>query len=133
VYTVNYKEFTMFKKILLAAMIAGSIGSVALPASAAVIIVREAPPPPRDEVMPAPRHGYTWASGHWEWRNNKHQWVRGTWIRDRKGYVYHGPTWQEHDGRWQMSKGAWIRGQQDDDHDGVKNKDDHRPNNPNRS
>lgn len=123
----------MIKKILLAAMIAGSFGSVAIPASAAVVIVREAPPAPRDEAIPSPRHGYVWAPGHWEWRHDRHQWVGGTWIRARTGYVYHAPAWEQHEGAWRMTPGTWARGQQDDDHDGVKNKDDAHPNNPNRS
>ena len=123
----------MIKKILLAAMIAGSFGSVVIPASAAVVIVREAPPAPREEVIPAPRHGYVWAPGHWEYRGHKHQWIAGTWIRARAGYVYHAPVWEEHDGGWRMKPGSWARGQQDDDHDGIKNKDDNHPNNPNRS
>jgi hypothetical protein len=120
----------MMKKILLAALVAGSFGAVALPSSAAVVYVREAPPPPRTETMPPPRHGYVWAPGHWEWKHRRHTWVGGSWIRDRKGYVYNAPTWQEHDGRWQMQRGAWKRGNRDNDGDGVRNKDDARPNNP---
>lgn len=123
----------MMKKLLIAALVAGSLGSVALPSTAAVVIVREAPPPPRAERMPEARRGYTWVAGHWDYRNNHHQWVKGSWLRDRNGYVYHQPTWAEHDGKWQMSRGEWARGQRDNDGDGVKNRDDRRPNNPNRN
>ena len=135
VYNYNIltvQEMKMMKKILLAALVAGSLGSVAIPSSASIVIVRTAPPPPRTEVMPPPRHGYVWAPGHWEWRHHRHTWVRGNWMRDRKGYVYNAPTWQEHNGRWHMQRGAWARGNRDNDGDGVRNKDDARPNNPNR-
>jgi hypothetical protein len=121
----------MFKKILLAALIAGSFGSVTVPVLAAVVIVRQAPPPPREERMPTARHGYTWAPGHWEWRHQRHTWVRGSWMRDRRGYVYHNPSWEERDGRWHMQRGNWSR--RDKDGDGVPNGQDNRPNNPNRN
>jgi hypothetical protein len=121
----------MIKKILLATVIATAFVGVAAPVSAAVVIVREAPPPPRDEVVPAPRHGYVWAAGHWEWKHNRHTWVPGSWIRARKGYVYHAPTWEERNGSWHMRRGSWARG--DNDHDGIPNGMDNHPNNPARN
>ncbi len=120
----------MIRKILLATVVAATFGSIATPASA-VIYVRVAPPEPRVEVVPQPRHGYTWAAGHWEWRNHKHVWVAGNWIRDRKGYRYNQPAWAERDGRWYMKRGSWARG--DADGDGVRNSQDRAPNNPNRN
>jgi hypothetical protein len=126
------KEIVMLKKLLIASLLAGSLGSVALPASSAVIIVREAPPALRAERMPPPRAGYLWVPGHWDWRNNHHIWVKGAWLRDRAGYVYHQPAWEQRDGRWHMARGAWVRGQRDRDGDGVPNRLDSRPNNPNR-
>lgn len=123
----------MMKTLLAAAMLAGSLVSVALPASAGVIIVREAPPQLRVERTPDARRGYLWAPGHWEWKHQRHVWVRGVWLRDRAGYVYQQPAWNEHDGRWQLTRGQWRRGQRDRDGDGVPNRDDRRPNNPNRS
>jgi hypothetical protein len=122
----------MIKKLLIAAMLTGSLGSVALPASSAVIVVREAPPPVRSERTPPPRRGYLWVPGHWDWKNHRHVWVRGAWLRDRPGYVYNRPVWEERDGRWQMVRGNWVRGQRDRDGDGVPNRFDNRPNNPNR-
>jgi hypothetical protein len=99
------------------------------------VIVREAPPPPRAERMPAPRHGYVWAPGHWEWQPGKHVWQRGHWERERRGYVYREPVWEERDGRWVMSRGGWERHRpgRDRDGDGVPNRVDDRPDNPNRS
>ena len=75
----------MVRKIMLAAMLAGILGSIAVPASA-VIYVRVAPPEPRVEVGPQPRRGYAWSAGHWQWKKHKHVWVAGNWARgDRDG------------------------------------------------
>ena len=120
----------MIKKILAAAMLAASLGSIATSAGAEIII-RVAPPQPRVEVAPQPRRGYVWVAGHWGWRNRQHHWVAGNWIRERRGYHYNQPAWVERDGRWSMQRGAWRRG--DRDRDGVPNNQDRAPNNPNRS
>ena len=132
----------MLKRIILAAAVAGAIGSVAIPASAQ-IIVRIAPPPPRAESVPAPRRGSIWVPGHWDWRNPQHVWVGGTWVRERRGYSYNQPQWVERNGRWQMTRGNWRRGDRDGDGipnrmdrdrdgDGVRNSQDRAPDNPRR-
>jgi hypothetical protein len=121
------------KKLLIAALLASSLGSITAPAVSAVVVVREAPPAPRAERVPAARRGYVWAPGHWEWKYGKHVWERGHWIRARRGYVYREPTWEERDGRWTMQRGGWDRTRRDRDGDGVPNRVDSRPNNPNRS
>ncbi len=92
------------------------------------------PPPPRFERVPPPRQGYVWAPGHYEWRGNRYVWMRGTWVQARPGYVYRAPQWRERDGRWEYRRGDWERGQmrRDRDHDGVPDRFDSRPNNPNR-
>lgn len=116
----------MMKKTLLAMMIAASIGtlSTSLPATADVI-VKVAPPPPRHEVVPAPRRGYVWTPGYWEWRRGRYVWVNGVYVKARPGYRYAAPRWVEHEGHYRMEQGRWDR-----DHDGVPNKYDHAPNNP---
>jgi hypothetical protein len=120
----------MIKQAIAAALTVAALG-VALPSYSATVIVRTAPPPPRQEAVPEARRGYVWRAGHWDWRGNKHVWVKGQWVKARRGYHYVQPTWVEDNGRWRMSRGAWRRG--DADGDGVRNKDDRRPNNPNRS
>ena len=114
----------MIRKILAAAMIAASLGSigVATPAAAVTIYVLTAPPPMRVETVPAPRRGYTWSPGYWNWRNERHQWVAGSWVRDRPGYKYHETKWEQHDRGWHMERGNWKR--HDADHDGIPNKKD---------
>jgi len=121
----------MIRKIFIAAMLAGTIGSIATPASA-VTYVRIAPPEPRAESVPEHRRGYTWSAGHWEWKNRHHVWVSGKWVKDKRGHHYSQPTWSQHsDGRWYMTQGNWKRG--DSDHDGVRNGQDRAPNNPYRN
>ena len=123
----------MIKKLLIAAMLAGSLGSVTLPATSATIIIQNAPPPPRAERVPPPRRGYVWAPGYWDWRGHRHVWVKGSWMRERRGYVYHQPRWEQQDGKWRMDRGSWTPGGRDNDRDGVPNRDDRRPNDPRRN
>ena len=121
----------MIAKPLVAASLAVLSWSALLPvASAAQPIVQVAPPPPRVEVEPAPRHGMVWSPGHWEWRHQRHVWVPGTWIQARPGYVYAQPEWRQVNGRWAWQAGHWNRG--DRDGDGVPNRYDRRPGNPHR-
>ena len=84
-------------------------------------------------VVPAPRRGYVWAPGYWDWRGSRHIWVGGRWVREREGYAYHPHRWVEHDGRWRLERGRWDRAHRDSDGDGVPDRFDRRPNNPNRS
>jgi hypothetical protein len=156
-HTVHHKEYIM-KKLLIAAILATSIGSLAAPAMAAteIIVVRKAPPAPRHEVVPAARHGYVWAPGYWNWNGHRYAWVKGKYVKARAGYHWSAPSWQERDGRWQFNRGAWQRGDRDRDgvpnrfdrdrdndgvpnrydrdrdNDGVPNRHDDRPDNPRR-
>lgn len=87
-----------------------------------------APPPPRYEAVPRARRGQVWVAGHWEWRGRRHVWAPGHWVKARRGQHYRQPQWvQQKNGRWEMHNGRWDR-----DGDGVPNRNDHRPNNPNR-
>jgi hypothetical protein len=133
-----------FHKLLIASLAAGAFGTIAAPAVADTVIIREAPPAPRAERTPPPRRGYVWAPGHYEYRNGHYTWMRGTWMRERHGYAYNAPTWVQRDGSWVMERGGWRRGDRDGDGvrnghdrdrdgDGVPNRMDTRPNNPNRS
>ncbi len=79
----------------------------------------QAPPPPRHEATPRPRHGMAWVPGHWEWRGHRHVWMGGHWVKARPGYHYRPVQWQERDGRWHMQPGGWDR-----DGDGIPNRYD---------
>lgn len=146
-----------FRPLAAAAAVALAAAAFAAPASAQVSVdVRVGPPAPRYEVVPAPRAGYVWTPGYWDWRAGRHYWVNGTWARERPGYVYTEPRWVNDGGRWVLYRGAWARGpgygppghaygRRDRDHDGVPNRRDRdrdgdgvpnrydrRPDNPNR-
>lgn len=128
----------LMKKVLVSALFAaGMIAAVAtpLPSVAAVdVYVNIGPPPERFERVPEPRRGYVWSPGYWDWRGNKHVWVRGSSVREREGYSYQPHRWVERDGRWNLERGRWDRARgRDSDGDGVPDRLDRHPNNPNRS
>jgi hypothetical protein len=116
----------MFKHTLLAAIVAATLGTVAAPSMAAPVrvSVNIAPPELRYEAVPAARRGYDWTPGYWNWNRsrNNHNWVAGSWVRSRPGYMYAQPTWVDRGGRWEQQRGAWAR--RDLDRDGVRNGND---------
>ncbi len=144
------------RKLLLGALAVSSIGLLPLPAAAQLSVYLDvAPPAPRYEVVPAPRAGYVWQPGYWDWRGDRHYWRKGYWVRERPGYYWHPSRWENDNGRWVMREGGWHRERyafydgrgrggdrdrdgvpnrydRDRDNDGVPNRYDERPNNPNR-
>jgi WXXGXW repeat (2 copies) len=125
----------MIKKLLIATLVASSFAAVPLLATAQprAVVINVAPPAPRQEAVPAPRRGYVWVPGYYELHGRRHVWAQGHWIKARTGYAYTAPRWVESNGNWRMEQGRWARGNRDNDGDGVRNRDDARPNNPNRS
>lgn len=136
----------MKRKLLLGAMIASSLYVLPMPAAAETYI-KVAPPAPRHEKAHSHRNGHVWVPGYWDWRGQRHVWVKGHYVRERPGYVYHAHRWQERDGRWVLERGRWNRGpagdrdrdgipnrlDRDKDNDGVRNRNDSHPNNPRRN
>jgi len=139
------------KKLVITAGTAAllSLGAFVLPATAQAqvgISVQIGPPPPVQEVVPAPRPGYVWAPGHYEYNHNRYEWRKGNWMAERPGYAYHSADWVERNGRWYYSQGRWDHDEHragrpdqvgydrdhDRDRDGVPNKYDHRPDDPRR-
>jgi hypothetical protein len=131
----------MLKKVLLAVAVASSF--TAAMAAQRAIVITEAPPAVREERAPEYRHGYDWAPGHWAWRNGQYAWVEGHYIRERRGMHWVPERWVQRNGHWEMVAGRWERGEHrgqymgnrgmgDRDHDGVPNRYDEHPNNPNR-
>lgn len=106
-----------------------------------------APPPPSapayDEPVPPPRRGQVWIPGHWEYQGDNYYWVHGKFEAARSGYYYRQPEWQQDGNRWAYRGGGWIRGLQgrntrpsmnndlDSDGDGVPNRLDRLPADPN--
>lgn len=123
----------MIKPILATAMLALSatafVPSIASAQVGVSVVIGNPPPPPRYERMPAPRAGYVWAPGYWDWNGHRHVWAGGHWLRERPGYVYAQPYWVERGGRWYREEARWNRGPHGDrDHDGVPNRYDRHDN-----
>jgi hypothetical protein len=71
-----------------------------------------APPPPRYEVVPAPRAGYVWAPGYWSWEESHHHhvWHGGYWVREHRGERWVPHQWIARDGRYHFNEGHWEGG-----------------------
>jgi hypothetical protein len=116
------------RKLLIAGLSAALLGVAAIPAQARSNVdfyVNIAPPVAYYEAVPAPRAGFVWVPGFWDWRHDRHHWVGGHWIRHRPGYYYEPVRWHHRDGRYYRS-GGW----RDSDRDGVPNRYDRAPYNP---
>lgn len=99
------------RKTFFAALLvtAGAVATPGLSSAAVNIDIDVAPPAPRIEVVPAPRPGYIWAPGYWEWRGHHHVWVRGRFIHERRGYHWVQPRWVQAGPRWHYDRGHWER------------------------
>lgn len=119
----------MFKKKFAIAVLAAASAGAFVPTVAGAetyTIVRVAPPAPVQEVIPAPRHGWVWAPGFYDYRGNQYVWVQGHWMRERSGHEWREARWVEtRHGEWRRVGGGWERGAYGDrDHDGVPNRHD---------
>lgn len=96
------------RNILLCALL--GVGSIAMPAAAQISInIGIAPPPLRYEVVPAPRSGFTWAPGYWQWQDQRHVWATGRWIAVRPGSYWVADRWEPRDGRHYYEPGRWAQ------------------------
>jgi hypothetical protein len=103
------------RKLILGSLVAATLTGISIPAAARTNVdfsLHVGPPVAPVEYVPAPRRGYVWVPGYWDWRGHRHHWVRGHWKRHRPGY-YHAPA------RWR-----------DADRDGVPNRYDRAPLDP---
>ncbi|GAB3656647.1 YXWGXW repeat-containing protein [Ramlibacter alkalitolerans] len=109
------------------------------------VIVQPAPPAPVYEAIPAPRQGYVWAPGHYEWRGGQYAWIPGEWMTARPGFAWRSGHWEQaRNGSWEFVAGHWMRTDDfaynddrrgpygDRDRDGVVNRDDRYPRDPSR-
>ena len=117
----------MWKRMTIVGVCALASATATLPTAAADISVTIAPPAARYEIVPAPRHGYEWAPGHWTWRHGRYEWVDGRWLRARDGMHWHPDRWEHRGDRWYRVEGGW-RAQpyayRDSDRDGIPNRFD---------
>jgi hypothetical protein len=91
-------------------------------------LIAVAPPAPRYEVVPAPRAGFVWVPGNWQWQQSAYGWRAGYWERARPDYVYAPGSWVRADGGWRWAEPNWRRAERrayrDDRHDHHDRHDD---------
>ena len=96
-------------KALLASLLLSSATLFATAAAAAKeVTVDVAPPADRHEATPAPRAGYVWAPGHWEWRGRFYSWTSGTWIVEHgRGQQWVADRWEQVGSQYHFLPGHW--------------------------
>lgn len=107
----------MKRPLTLATMITlGAAAWMPLPSMAQTglgLVINSAPPAPRFESVPAPRRGYVWAPGYWNWDGGRHVWTGGHWESARDGYQYQSSEWVRDNGGYRLRGGGWQQmGQQ---------------------
>lgn len=108
--TTNIRHLLAGIPVALAIAATATLTFAAPPASAREIIIAPvAPPPPRVEVIPAPRAGRVWESGHWHWVGQRYAWVPGGWRPVVVGSRFVPGGWRHHGRRWAWSEGRWER------------------------
>jgi YXWGXW repeat-containing protein len=118
------------KKLITGSLVAATLG-LSIPAAARTnvdLVVNFGPPPVQYEYVPAPRAGFVWVPGYWDWRHGRYHWVAGHWLRHRAGYAYVPARWVDYGGRWHYSRPVWRSA--DRDRDGIPNRYDRFPDNP---
>ena len=73
------------------------------------IYADQAPPAPKEEHAPAPRDGFIWGQGHWEWSGKSFFWVNGNWVVQRHGMRYIPDHWEADADRWHFVPAHWER------------------------
>ncbi|HEX3895828.1 MAG TPA: YXWGXW repeat-containing protein [Rudaea sp.] len=93
--------------VLCAALGVGASMSPGISSARAFVDIDVAPPAARVEVAPAPRAGYIWAPGYWNWEGHRHVWVGGRWMHERHGHHWVNDNWEQRNGHWHYDKGHW--------------------------
>lgn len=98
------------RQLIIASMLAVGAVTATAPTQARVNVeIAIAPPAPLYEPVPAPRHGYVWAPGYWNWNGHKHVWSKGHWMRERHGEHWVAQNWHRQGDRWSFQDGRWER------------------------
>jgi hypothetical protein len=74
-----------------------------------VVVVREAPPPPRFERPgPMPGPGFVWVNGYWVRQGPQWAWVGGHWEHPpRAGARWEDPRWERSGVEFRFRAGGW--------------------------
>jgi hypothetical protein len=75
----------------------------------AEVVVTEAPPPPRREVIgTAPTARHEWVEGYWVYKNGRYVWISGHWeLRPRERAVWVPGHWDHTPRGWVWRPGHW--------------------------
>jgi hypothetical protein len=104
------RDMSTIRNALLANLIlAASLVVAPTIASAANDSADVAPPAPRVEPV-APREGYIWAPGYWEWNGRAYKWVSGSYIYERRAAHWVADRWEQVGPHWQHVHGHWEQG-----------------------
>ena len=96
------------RKTLFASLLAaGLVAAPGLSQARVYVDVDVAPPAPMVETVPAPRHGYVWAPGYWDYNGHKHVWAKGHWEREHHGQHWVADQWVQKGDRWHREHGHW--------------------------
>jgi hypothetical protein len=68
---------------------------------------RHAPPAVRVERW-APRRGFVWVNGYWDWQGDNYVWVGGHYERERRGQRWRDRRWEDRNGEWVSVDGGWV-------------------------
>src|SRR5436190_4530300 len=73
------------------------------------VIVTQAPPDPRLEVIGvAPSTAHIWVRGYWVHRNGQYVWIAGHWeLRPRPGAIWVPGHWDSTSRGWVLTPGHW--------------------------
>jgi len=111
--------------IVLPALLALSVTAIAAPmpprapnsdaspairfAQSTVIIAPQAPPPVREEIIPAaPSTSVVWQPGRWSWNGASYVWIGGQYVaRPRPEVAWLPGHWDQGPGGWTWVDGRW--------------------------
>ena len=79
------------------------------PLPVAELVVEQAPPAPRVEVIPAPPSpNHVWIGGVWSWRDGRHVWLAGHYVvRPHPHAVWVAARWEHRPHGWVWVEGSW--------------------------
>jgi hypothetical protein len=94
-------------QFLAALCLAGSAFAAPTMASAGEQAASDTPPPPPRIERVAPRDGFAWAPGYWDWDGRRYHWLTGSYIVERRRSHWVADQWVQAGGRWHYLRGRW--------------------------